>query len=163
MHSRFSDFGGPANWIAADILRIVDGALVEHWDENRARHQQHSRAGAGTSTQSSPLNDEVAIGGDLRRSHTSTEHTTQLLNPVQQFAAAAPKIFPATGTPAVMPITEFLTAFVPMYSIRKTSSNFLWLIRRRQRSERDRRRNALPRPWTCARKGRGCGSSQPCG
>jgi predicted SnoaL-like aldol condensation-catalyzing enzyme len=32
VHGRFSDFGGPANWIAADILRIVDGVLVEHWD-----------------------------------------------------------------------------------------------------------------------------------
>jgi hypothetical protein len=25
-------FGTPANWIAADILRIEDGVLVEHWD-----------------------------------------------------------------------------------------------------------------------------------
>ena len=32
VHGRFSDFGGPANWIAADILRIVDGVFVEHWD-----------------------------------------------------------------------------------------------------------------------------------
>jgi len=32
VHGRFSDFGLPANWIAADILRIKDGALVEHWD-----------------------------------------------------------------------------------------------------------------------------------
>jgi predicted SnoaL-like aldol condensation-catalyzing enzyme len=32
VHGRFSDFGGPANWIAADILRIVDDVLVEHWD-----------------------------------------------------------------------------------------------------------------------------------
>jgi len=25
-------FGAPANWIAADILRIESGILVEHWD-----------------------------------------------------------------------------------------------------------------------------------
>ena len=31
-HGRFSDFGLPVNWIAADILRIEDGVLVEHWD-----------------------------------------------------------------------------------------------------------------------------------
>jgi predicted SnoaL-like aldol condensation-catalyzing enzyme len=31
-HGRFSGFGHPANWIAADILRIADGILVEHWD-----------------------------------------------------------------------------------------------------------------------------------
>src|SRR2546425_517670 len=32
LHGRFSSFGAPANWIAADILRIEDGVLVEHWD-----------------------------------------------------------------------------------------------------------------------------------
>jgi predicted SnoaL-like aldol condensation-catalyzing enzyme len=32
VHGRFSGFGAPANWIAADILRIQDGVLVEHWD-----------------------------------------------------------------------------------------------------------------------------------
>jgi predicted SnoaL-like aldol condensation-catalyzing enzyme len=32
VHGRFSDFGLPANWIAADIVRIKDGVLVEHWD-----------------------------------------------------------------------------------------------------------------------------------
>ena len=32
VHGRFSGFGQPANWIAADILRIKDGILIEHWD-----------------------------------------------------------------------------------------------------------------------------------
>jgi predicted SnoaL-like aldol condensation-catalyzing enzyme len=32
VHGRFSGHGRPRNWIAADILRIVDGVLVEHWD-----------------------------------------------------------------------------------------------------------------------------------
>ena len=32
VHGRFSDFGAPANWIAADILRIENDLLVEHWD-----------------------------------------------------------------------------------------------------------------------------------
>ena len=32
VHGRFSGFGAPANWIAADIMRIQDGILVEHWD-----------------------------------------------------------------------------------------------------------------------------------
>lgn len=31
-HGRFSGFGGLANWTAADILRVQDGILVEHWD-----------------------------------------------------------------------------------------------------------------------------------
>jgi predicted SnoaL-like aldol condensation-catalyzing enzyme len=32
VHGRFSRFGPPANWIAADIVRIQDGLLAEHWD-----------------------------------------------------------------------------------------------------------------------------------
>ena len=32
VHGRFSGFGAPANWIVADILRIEDGVLAEHWD-----------------------------------------------------------------------------------------------------------------------------------
>src|SRR5438132_11247522 len=32
VHGRFSGFGLPVNWIAADIIRMKDGVLVEHWD-----------------------------------------------------------------------------------------------------------------------------------
>ena len=32
VHGRFSGIGQPVNWIAADILRIEDNVLVEHWD-----------------------------------------------------------------------------------------------------------------------------------
>jgi predicted SnoaL-like aldol condensation-catalyzing enzyme len=32
VHGRFSGFGAPVNWIAADIVRIENGILVEHWD-----------------------------------------------------------------------------------------------------------------------------------
>jgi predicted SnoaL-like aldol condensation-catalyzing enzyme len=32
VHGRFSGRGQQKNWIAADILRIVDGKLIEHWD-----------------------------------------------------------------------------------------------------------------------------------
>jgi predicted SnoaL-like aldol condensation-catalyzing enzyme len=46
VHGRFSGFGAPANWIAADILRIQDGILVEHWDviQDEATQEQ-SRSG----------------------------------------------------------------------------------------------------------------------
>jgi len=42
VHGRFSGFGQPVNWIAADIVRIKDGVLVEHWDviENEATQEQ---------------------------------------------------------------------------------------------------------------------------
>ena len=32
VQGRFSGMGEPVNWIAADILRIEDGVMVEHWD-----------------------------------------------------------------------------------------------------------------------------------
>jgi predicted SnoaL-like aldol condensation-catalyzing enzyme len=32
VHGRFSGMGRPRNWIAADVVRIADGLLAEHWD-----------------------------------------------------------------------------------------------------------------------------------
>jgi predicted SnoaL-like aldol condensation-catalyzing enzyme len=47
IHGRFSDLGLPVNWIAADIVRIEDGVLVEHWDviQDEATQEQ-SKSGA---------------------------------------------------------------------------------------------------------------------
>jgi predicted SnoaL-like aldol condensation-catalyzing enzyme len=45
VHGRFSGFGQPVNWIAADVLRIEDGLLVEHWDviqDEKTRAQSKS-------------------------------------------------------------------------------------------------------------------------
>ena len=32
VHGRFSETGRPVAWVAADIVRIEDGRLAEHWD-----------------------------------------------------------------------------------------------------------------------------------
>ena len=32
LHGRFCNVGQPADWIVADIVRIEDGLLAEHWD-----------------------------------------------------------------------------------------------------------------------------------
>ncbi len=32
LHGRFSNIGQAANWVAADIVRMQDGLLAEHWD-----------------------------------------------------------------------------------------------------------------------------------
>ena len=32
VHGRFSGTGLPRNWIAADVVRVADGVLAEHWD-----------------------------------------------------------------------------------------------------------------------------------
>ena len=47
VHGRFSGFGAVVNWIAADILRIQDGILVEHWDviqDEATEEQSQSKA-----------------------------------------------------------------------------------------------------------------------
>lgn len=46
-HGRFSGFGAKVNWIAADILRIQDGVLSEHWDviqDEATEEQSKSKA-----------------------------------------------------------------------------------------------------------------------
>src|SRR6476659_2283786 len=44
VHGRFSGFGAPATWIAANILRIQEGILVEYCDviEDEATREQSS-------------------------------------------------------------------------------------------------------------------------
>ena len=45
VHGRFSHFGLPVNWIAADIVLIKDNVLVEHWDviqDEASREQSKS-------------------------------------------------------------------------------------------------------------------------
>jgi predicted SnoaL-like aldol condensation-catalyzing enzyme len=32
LHGRFSGIGLPVNWIVADVVRLEDGQLKEHWD-----------------------------------------------------------------------------------------------------------------------------------
>jgi predicted SnoaL-like aldol condensation-catalyzing enzyme len=47
VHGRFSGMGLPVNWVAADILRIEDGILVEHWDviqDEATEEQSKSKA-----------------------------------------------------------------------------------------------------------------------
>src|SRR5437899_7107526 len=42
VHGRFANIGLPVNWIAADVVRLKDGILVEHWDviQDEATEQQ---------------------------------------------------------------------------------------------------------------------------
>ena len=47
VYGRFSGFGAPVNWIAADVVRIEDGVLVEHWDviqDEATEEQSKSKA-----------------------------------------------------------------------------------------------------------------------
>jgi predicted SnoaL-like aldol condensation-catalyzing enzyme len=45
VHGRFSGMGRPRSWIAADVVRIADGVLAEHWDvlqDEAAREESKS-------------------------------------------------------------------------------------------------------------------------
>ncbi|KJC59393.1 hypothetical protein UP10_17945 [Bradyrhizobium sp. LTSPM299] len=46
LHGRFSGHGLPAAWVVADIVRMADGVLAEHWDviQDEATREQ-SRSG----------------------------------------------------------------------------------------------------------------------
>jgi predicted SnoaL-like aldol condensation-catalyzing enzyme len=47
VHGRFSGRGSPVNWIAADIVRIENGVLQEHWDvlqDEATEEQSKSKA-----------------------------------------------------------------------------------------------------------------------
>jgi predicted SnoaL-like aldol condensation-catalyzing enzyme len=47
VHGRFSGRGSPVNWIAADIVRIENGLLAEHWDvlqDEATEEQSKSKA-----------------------------------------------------------------------------------------------------------------------
>jgi predicted SnoaL-like aldol condensation-catalyzing enzyme len=46
LHGRFSGHGLPAAWVVADIVRMEDGVLAEHWDviqDEATREQSRSR------------------------------------------------------------------------------------------------------------------------
>jgi predicted SnoaL-like aldol condensation-catalyzing enzyme len=55
VHGRYSGIGLPMNWIVADIVRIKDGLLVEHWDviQDEAAEEQ-SKSGAPMSGKTFP-------------------------------------------------------------------------------------------------------------
>ena len=47
VHGRFSNIGLPVNWIAADVVRLKNGILVEHWDviqDEATEEQSKSKA-----------------------------------------------------------------------------------------------------------------------
>jgi len=44
LHCRFSGIGLPTNWIVADIVRLENGKLAEHWDVIQDEAKKESSA-----------------------------------------------------------------------------------------------------------------------
>jgi predicted SnoaL-like aldol condensation-catalyzing enzyme len=75
LHGRFSGRGVPVNWIVADILRIENGVLAEHWDviQDEATEEQ-SRSKAPMFGSSFPVN-ATSIGGGHESARSSNQST----------------------------------------------------------------------------------------
>jgi hypothetical protein len=59
----------PANWIAADILRIEDGVLAEHWDviqDEATEEQSKSKAPMFGSSFPVHASSEKTMGSPVR-------------------------------------------------------------------------------------------------
>jgi predicted SnoaL-like aldol condensation-catalyzing enzyme len=77
LHGRFTNNGRPRAWIAADIVRIENGLLAEHWDVLQDEvSKEESKSGLPmfgnrfpTTSVTTPLTVEVA-GESSRRSTT---------------------------------------------------------------------------------------------
>ena len=82
VHGRFSGFGQSVNWIAADILRIKDGILVEHWDviQDEATREQSK---SGLPMFGDRFRSELAAsGGPTHFRFVTTQHKRE--NNVQE-------------------------------------------------------------------------------
>jgi len=66
IHGRFSGNGRPVAWIAADILRIENGRLAEHWDvlQDEATKAQ-SKSGLPMFGEEFSTEGEISSGGQL--------------------------------------------------------------------------------------------------
>ena len=79
LHGRFTNIGQPANWIAADIVRIEDGRLAEHWDviqdeatrEESKSGRRCSQRNSLPSTPRSPHQDTTARRGAAANSRSN--------------------------------------------------------------------------------------------
>src|SRR5882724_5770871 len=82
VHGRFSGFGAPVNWIAADILRIEDGILVEHWDviqDEATEEQSKSKAPMFGTSFSKPAHAVVPV---MTTSPLSVEQAGVIIAPL---------------------------------------------------------------------------------
>ncbi len=77
LHGRFSGSGRPRAWIAADIVRLQDGVLVEHWDvlQDEAT-QAESRSGRPMFGSAFAKQDHPPMPADASSSFTAQEAGT---------------------------------------------------------------------------------------
>jgi predicted SnoaL-like aldol condensation-catalyzing enzyme len=80
LHGQFSGIGLPVNWIVADIVRLENGKLAEHWDVSEkaglSQRPAHVRRQVSC-VKAAPNNaNEGASGGDNVTDHGSETRVT---------------------------------------------------------------------------------------
>src|ERR1700756_2305279 len=79
VHGRYSNTGLPANWVVADIVRVEDGVLAEHWDviqDEVTREQSKSGNPMFGDSFPTPRSDSVVGATDA---HEHVHHATPKL------------------------------------------------------------------------------------
>ena len=118
LHGRFSGFGLPANWIVADILRIDEGILVEHWDviqDESTEEQSKSKAPMFGTSFPEPV-------------HQASLAATASPLTVEQARAIVAPLYDALNQPAEKDVNALLAAAAnPEY--KSYSTNEDWLTR----------------------------------
>jgi epsilon-lactone hydrolase len=86
LHGRFSGHGQPANWIVADVVRVADGKLAEHWDVIQDEvDETQSRSG-------------LPMFGDVFPPTPQPAPASQLLQAFVDYLRARPDVVDATST-----------------------------------------------------------------
>jgi predicted SnoaL-like aldol condensation-catalyzing enzyme/predicted ester cyclase len=117
LHGRFTGNGRPRAWIAADILRMQDGLLAEHWDvlQDEAT-QADSRSGRPMFGASFPESDEQSV--DAAAPPLTAERARRIVTP----------LYEALNQPSKKDVAALLArAASPDY--RSYSTNEEWLSR----------------------------------
>ncbi len=87
VHGRFSGFGEVA-WITADILRIVDGIFVEHWDVIQDEATQSQSKVADQCLGNAFLQHEVEDEKSSKRSYPSGSYWCRKLGALWPYSGA---------------------------------------------------------------------------
>jgi acetyl esterase/lipase len=99
LHGRFSGIG-PANWIVADIVRVADGMLAEHWDviQDEVTRSQ-SRSGLPMFGDAFPADVAAADGAPTPVSPADTQRPeSQLMKAFVSYLRARPDSTDAEST-----------------------------------------------------------------
>jgi len=113
LHGRFSGHGRPRSWIAADIVRMKDGRLAEHWDVLQ------DEATAAESKSGKPM-----FGASFAKPDSATAAASPLT--VEQARKIVAPLYDALNQPAKKDVPALLAkAANPDYRSFHTNDEFL--------------------------------------